>query len=94
MSSDSDNIAATTDIKKITLVKEPDADWWVATDQATGTIRQGVSREAALEELARVLGLHTVDGEPIEDDDDSLRDIGIDPEDIPGVPTEISDSQQ
>ena len=53
-----------------------------ARDLETGLSRGGQTRAEALTQLAEVLTLYEGGGEPIEDEDAFLRDIGIDPEDV------------
>jgi len=60
----------------ITLVYED--DWWVATDEETGVVSQGESRQEALENLDEALQGYHGEGAPPSDED--LRELGIDPE--------------
>jgi predicted RNase H-like HicB family nuclease len=60
----------------ITLTRE--ADWWVAKDEATGVTSQGKSRHDALENLDEALQGYRGEGEA--PSDDTLREVGIDPE--------------
>lgn len=53
-----------------------------ALDLETGRARGGETRGEALIQLAEVLILEEGGGEPIEDEDEFLREIGIDPEEI------------
>lgn len=55
-------------------------DWWVAKDERTGVVSQGMSRQTALENLDEAVALHRgeVGREPT---DKELRELGIDPED-------------
>ena len=56
-------------------------DWWVAKDIETGVTTQGENRADALANLDEAVALHKGEaGEPIEDEDAFLRDLGIDPE--------------
>lgn len=65
----------------ITLSKE--SDGWVATDTETGVASQGETREEALNMLDEAVALHTGEiGEPVEDEEEFLRDIGIDPDEV------------
>jgi predicted RNase H-like HicB family nuclease len=65
---------------KITLTREDGSEWWVATDEETGMVTQGKSRQAALENLDEVVALYNGDiGHPPTDAE--LRELGIDPED-------------
>ena len=54
-------------------------DLVTATGLATGIAASGSSRSEALAMLADALELHEGGGEPIEDEDAFLRDLGIDP---------------
>jgi predicted RNase H-like HicB family nuclease len=60
----------------ITLTRED--DWWVATDEQTGVVSQGETRQAALENLDEALAGYHGEGEPPSEGD--LRELGIDPE--------------
>lgn len=51
-----------------------------AKDRETGLARGGRTRSEALANLAEVLALEEGEGEPIEDPDAFLQDLGIDPE--------------
>ena len=53
-----------------------------ARDIETGVASSGESKAEALAMLAEALALHEGGGEPIEDEDEFLRSIGIDPGDI------------
>jgi predicted RNase H-like HicB family nuclease len=61
---------------------ENDDGWWTAIDEATGVASQGETREAALEDLDEAVALHQGDGEPIEDEEAFLREVGVDPEGV------------
>lgn len=53
---------------------------WVATDTETGVASQGETREEALEMLDEAVALHKGEaGEPVENEDEVLHDLGIDP---------------
>ncbi|MEM4782645.1 MAG: type II toxin-antitoxin system HicB family antitoxin [Halalkalicoccus sp.] len=70
--------------RRITLQEENDG-WWSAIDEETGVASQGPTREEALENLDEAVGLHKDEiGEPIEDEEAFLREIGIDPEEVEG----------
>lgn len=56
-------------------------DLVTARDLATGIAASGSSRSEALAMLADALELHEGGGEPIEDEEEFLRNLGIDPED-------------
>ncbi len=59
----------------ITLTRE--SDWWVATDEDTGVVSQGQTREDALTNLDEALaGYH---GEGDAPTDEELRAMGIEP---------------
>lgn len=60
-----------------------------ARDVETGLARGGDTKAEALTQLAEVLTLHEGDGDPIEDEDAFLRDIGIDSDETPDEPTEL-----
>jgi len=53
-----------------------------ARDTETGLARGGDTRAEALSQLAEVLALENGEGEPIEDEDTFLEDLGIDPEEV------------
>lgn len=65
---------------KITLTY--DGELWSARDEATGVASCGDTREEALAMLDEAVALHEGDGEPIDDEEAFLREIGIDPEEI------------
>lgn len=65
-----------------------------AVDSETGRARGGDTRGEALRDLGEVLILLSGGGEPIEDEDDALREIGIDPEKIPDDPEPLPDFMQ
>lgn len=68
----------------ITLTENDDG-WWTARNVKIGVSSQGRTREEALENLDEAVALHTGDiGEPAEDHDAALRELGIDPEEIDG----------
>lgn len=72
--------------REIRLVKEEDGAW-SAIDEAVGVASQGETRSEALVNLDEAVALHTGEiGEPVTDAD--LRDIGLDPEDVPDEPRE------
>lgn len=79
--------------RRITLKKGD--EWWVATDEETGVASQGQTRSEALEMLDEAVALHKGEmGEPIEDEESFLRDIGIDPDEIPDEPLPLPDFLQ
>jgi predicted RNase H-like HicB family nuclease len=53
-----------------------------ARDIETGVASSGNSKAEALAMLAEALALHEGGGNPIEDEDQFLRDIGIDPDEV------------
>lgn len=53
-----------------------------ARDTETGVASCGETRSEALAMLAEALELHEGGGEPIEDEEAFLREIGIDPDEI------------
>ncbi len=57
-------------------------DLVTARDIETGIASCGESKSEALAMLAEALDLHEGGGEPIEDEDAFLREIGVDPDDI------------
>lgn len=68
--------------REMRLVEEADG-WWSAVDEETGVASQGETRQRALENLDEAVALHVGDaGEPIEDEEAFLREIGIDPADV------------
>jgi predicted RNase H-like HicB family nuclease len=67
--------------REIRLLENEDG-WWTAVDRETGVASQGETREAALENLDEAVALHRGEGEPIEDEEAFLRDVGIDPEKV------------
>ena len=71
--------------REIRLIEEDDG-WWSAIDEAVGVASQGPTREEALENLDEAVGLHKGEiGEPIEDEDEFLHELGIDPEEVAGA---------
>lgn len=62
-----------------------------ARDIETGVASFGDTKAEALAMLAEALALHEGEGEPIEDEDEFLREIGIDPDDVPDEPKELPD---
>lgn len=53
-----------------------------ATDGETGVAASGESKAEALAALADALALHEGGGEPIDDEDAFLREIGLDPDEV------------
>lgn len=51
--------------------------YWVAIDVETGVGGQGGTREEALSELDDAVALHRDGGEPVTDEDEVLREIGL-----------------
>lgn len=71
--------------REIRLIEEDDG-WWSAIDEEVGVASQGETREEALDNLDEAVALHTGEaGEPIEDEEEFLREIGIDPEEVAGA---------
>lgn len=67
-----------TGVEPTILLTDEDGGW-VATDTETGVASQGETREKALEMLDEAVALHKGEiGEPVEDEDEFLRDLGID----------------
>jgi predicted RNase H-like HicB family nuclease len=72
--------------REIRLVEEEGGEW-SAIDEETGVASQGETRSEALVNLDEAVALHTGEiGEPVTDAD--LRDLGLDPDDIPDEPRE------
>ena len=67
--------------RKITLIEEPEGGW-SAIDEELGVASCGETRAEALEMLDEAVALHQGEGEPIEDEDAFLEEIGLDPEEI------------
>lgn len=65
------------DLEGIEFIRENDGSI-TARDLETGLARGGDTRAQALTQLAEVLALEAGDGEPIEDSDGFLREIGVD----------------
>lgn len=59
-----------------------------ARDLDSGVASFGETKPEALSMLADALRLHEGGGEPIEDEDAFLQEIGIDPDEIPEEPLE------
>lgn len=64
-------------------------DLITARDPETGVASCGATKAEALAMLAEALELHADGGEPIEDEDAFLREIGIDPDEIPDEPNDL-----
>lgn len=72
---------------EIRLHKPEGQRGWTAIDVDTGVASQGETREEALTNLDDAVGLHTGErGRPVTDAD--LRDLGIDPDQVPDDPVE------
>jgi predicted RNase H-like HicB family nuclease len=57
--------------------------WWVARDEDVGVTSQGPTRGEALSNLDEAVALHEGEiGDPIEDEEAFLREIGIDPAEV------------
>ncbi|RAW46584.1 hypothetical protein DQW50_03225 [Halorubrum sp. 48-1-W] len=63
----------------IEFIREDDGTV-TARDLETGLARGGDTRAEALTQLAEVLALEAGDGEPIEDPEEFLQEIGVDPD--------------
>lgn len=57
-------------------------DLVTARDIETGVASSGESKAEALAMLAEALALHEGGGEPVDDEEAFLREIGIDPDDV------------
>jgi predicted RNase H-like HicB family nuclease len=80
--------------REIRLIENGDGVW-TAVDEATGVASQGDTREEALSMLDEAVALHTgAAGEPIDDDEAALRELGIDPEAIPDEPNDLPEFMQ
>lgn len=64
---------------EVVFIREDDGSV-TAHDLETGIARGGDTRAEALEQLAEVLSLENGSGDPIEDVNAYLREIGIDPD--------------
>jgi len=53
-----------------------------ARDRETGLARGGDTRAEALSQLAEVLALENGEGEPIDDEEALLEELGIDPDEV------------
>ena len=72
--------------REIRLVKDEDGRW-SAIDEGVGVASQGETRSEALANLDEAVALHRGEiGNPVTDAD--LRDLGIDPDTVPGEPRE------
>jgi predicted RNase H-like HicB family nuclease len=61
--------------------------YWVAIHEPTGVGAQGETRDEALDELDEAVALHTNDAtEPASDEDEILRDLGIDADEVETEP--------
>jgi len=67
--------------RKITLIEEEEGGW-SAIDEELGVASCGDPRQEALEMLDEAVALHQGEGEPIEDEDAFLEELGLDPEEI------------
>ncbi|MFB6296814.1 MAG: type II toxin-antitoxin system HicB family antitoxin [Halobacteriales archaeon] len=76
-----------TDIEQEIRLRQRTNGEWVAIHEPTGVGARGETRSRALEELDEAVALHRGEGgEPIEDEEAFLRDLGIDPDEV--EPTE------
>ena len=72
--------------REIRLIREEEGGW-SAIDEQTGVATQGQTRSEALANLDEAVALHTGEiGEPVTDAD--LRDLGLDPDEVPDEPRE------
>jgi len=65
----------------IEFIRESDGTI-TARDSETGLARGGETRSEALSQLAEVLALESGEGEPIDDEEAFLEEIGIDPAEV------------
>lgn len=69
--------------REIRLIEDEEVGGWSAIDEETGVASQGETRQEALENLDEAVALHKGEiGEPVEDEEAFLRDLGIDPEEV------------
>lgn len=68
----------------VTVTEGESTDLFVARDEATGVASQGKTKPEALAMLAEALELHEGGGEPVEDEESVLREMGINPDEING----------
>ncbi len=68
----------------VTVTEGESTNLFVAHDEATGVASQGKTKPEALAMLAEALELYEGGGEPVEDEDAVLQEIGIDPDEIDG----------
>jgi predicted RNase H-like HicB family nuclease len=74
---------------------EEDDGWWSGVDEETGVASQGETRAKALENLDEAVALPKGEiRDEITDDEEFLRDIGIDPDEIPDEPKDLPDFMQ
>ncbi|MDZ7700879.1 MAG: hypothetical protein U5J98_01760 [Halobacteriales archaeon] len=78
---------------RVEFYREPDGSV-TAVDSKTGRARGGDTRGEAVRDLGEVLILLAGGGEPIEDEDAALREVGIDPDEIPDDPEPLPDFMQ
>lgn len=71
--------------RKITLIEEAEGGW-SAIDEELGVASCGDTRAEALEMLDEAVALHQGEGEPIEDEDAALEELGLDPDDTGDEP--------
>lgn len=68
----------------ITLTRNDDG-WWTARNHEVGVSSQGATRDDALDNLDEAVALHRGEiGEQVEDQDEALRRLGIDPDGVDG----------
>lgn len=70
-----------TEGREIRLVENDDG-WWTAVDEGAGVASQGETRAEALTNLDEAVELSRGAGNPIEDEEAFLRELGIDPDEV------------
>lgn len=74
----------------ITLTRHD--NYWVAIHEPTNVGAQGETRTKALAELDEAIALHTNDAtEPLDNEEEVLHELGIDPTEMPATPEEADD---
>jgi len=74
-----------TGTRNITLIEEVEGGW-SAVDEDFGVASCGDTREEALEMLDEAVALHQGEGEPIEDEEAFLEELGLDSDDVDDKP--------
>jgi predicted RNase H-like HicB family nuclease len=83
-------VSTTTDDRReagVEFTHEDETGLVTARDVETGVASCGETKAEALAMLAEALTLHEGSGEPIEDEDAFLEEMGIDPEEIDEDPS-------